>query len=530
MSAHSSSLTKKRLYYLLALLVFTFSIAISPLSPWADWLYSRFSIKSSGDASADSQNQLASKRTSESSKRARVNASHQKDELKYFYLPGMTFENVSLLEAIRQLENQYFEVCKNTGERPIRFKIDIEGEPLFIHSLKLHSHALDRSIQLLAGAAGMHVVIDQAELKFTEIASDGMLRKVEMSHHSNLLDLLEEKLRAELREEENHGKSLEEIFSQLTGLDPAAFSIEKHQLDAAHTPINVKVKYDNIEVSSFDLMSEQNYQQAYAEKYGSTEGISLEAMIADFYEKNIDDIISIAPTVKNINFTINADQRGMQVIENLMQNEFSKNSTFAGQYSQLATIPADQMELINQISSHTDSSGNITLSPEQRRQIISDILLAESEGVSFQDTPFRLMGANNDSKELDGASPISVPSATSSDANEEAWTGHKMQISNQPYGFYQQQNIQVEINELQPDSEPDDVQITSTKIEFSALTPNGGTAVNITKKDNGDFVVTMNTTHRSNLAGDMNNTPHGWPMKTFTLPGDEEKQVQADDW
>lgn len=102
--------------------------------------------------------------------------SHKTEDLKNFLLPPTELRNVTLQEALDTLFAQYRVICQETGEHPISFRYEINGNPEPINFLIVKGSFIS-SCNCLAAIAGTTLEIEDSELIFTEIEDGPVVQR-----------------------------------------------------------------------------------------------------------------------------------------------------------------------------------------------------------------------------------------------------------------------------------------------------------------------------------------------------------------
>ncbi len=107
-------------------------------------------------------------------------ATHSPERLREFYLPEADIDGLKLEAALQKLVAAYEEVCRETGESPLRLTFTVppgHDRPL---TVKLGAKTLDASIRMLAAVSGLKVVRKGSEYLFEAPAETGAQRTMSL--------------------------------------------------------------------------------------------------------------------------------------------------------------------------------------------------------------------------------------------------------------------------------------------------------------------------------------------------------------
>ena len=108
---------------------------------------------------------------------ANTHATHGPEKLKEFFLPEVAIEGLPLQEALAKLRTAYEEVCRESGEVPVRLSFVIPPDATRPLTVKAGIRNLDASIRLLAAMAGLKVSRTGSEYDFTAPEETGEVVK-----------------------------------------------------------------------------------------------------------------------------------------------------------------------------------------------------------------------------------------------------------------------------------------------------------------------------------------------------------------
>ncbi|RYD62027.1 MAG: hypothetical protein EOP83_15640, partial [Verrucomicrobiaceae bacterium] len=94
-------------------------------------------------------------------------ATHRPDQLKQFYLPDVDINGLPLKDALAKLQVAYDDVCRESGELPIRLTFIVPPGATRPLTVKTGTRTLDGAIRLLAAMSGLKVSRTGSEYAFT---------------------------------------------------------------------------------------------------------------------------------------------------------------------------------------------------------------------------------------------------------------------------------------------------------------------------------------------------------------------------
>jgi hypothetical protein len=135
----------------------------------------------SSSVATDQNNEIISLPTKVSDRPANsgVHATHRPDQLKQFYLPEVVIDGLPLKAALAKLQTAYEDVCRESGEVPVRLTFVIPPEATRPLTVKTGIRNLDGAIHLLAAMSGMKVSRTGSEYAFTAPKETGETVKKE---------------------------------------------------------------------------------------------------------------------------------------------------------------------------------------------------------------------------------------------------------------------------------------------------------------------------------------------------------------
>ncbi|MCW1925779.1 hypothetical protein OKA05_24690 [Luteolibacter arcticus] len=137
--------------------------------------------KHDSSSSSAAENEAESTRlpTKASSRPANTSthATHRPEQLKQFYLPEVTIDGLPLKAALAKLRAAYEDVCRESGEVPVRLTFIVPPEATRPLTTKTGIRNLDGSIHLLAALAGLKVARSGSEYTFTAPEETGEVTK-----------------------------------------------------------------------------------------------------------------------------------------------------------------------------------------------------------------------------------------------------------------------------------------------------------------------------------------------------------------
>jgi hypothetical protein len=96
-----------------------------------------------------------------------THATHRPEKLKEFFLPEVEINGLALKAALAKLRAAYEDVCRESGEVPVRLTFVVPPEATRPLTVKPGIRNLDASIRLLAAMAGLKVSRSGSEYTFT---------------------------------------------------------------------------------------------------------------------------------------------------------------------------------------------------------------------------------------------------------------------------------------------------------------------------------------------------------------------------
>jgi hypothetical protein len=106
-----------------------------------------------------------------------THATHRPEKLKEFFLPEVEINGLPLKAALAKLRTAYDDVCRESGEVPIRLTVVVPPEATRSLTVKTGIRNLDASIRLLAAMSGLKVSRSGSEYTFTAPEETGEVVK-----------------------------------------------------------------------------------------------------------------------------------------------------------------------------------------------------------------------------------------------------------------------------------------------------------------------------------------------------------------
>jgi hypothetical protein len=133
----------------------------------------------SSSAATDRNNEITGLPTKVSDRPANsgVHATHRPDQLKQFYLPEVIIDGLPLKAALTKLQTAYEDVCRGSGEVPVRLTFVVPPEATHPLTVKTGIRNLDGAIHLLAAMSGLKVSRTGSEYAFTAPKETGEIVK-----------------------------------------------------------------------------------------------------------------------------------------------------------------------------------------------------------------------------------------------------------------------------------------------------------------------------------------------------------------
>ena len=102
-----------------------------------------------------------------------VHATHSYAKLKDFIIPEFTLDGTTFKQALYQLRQQYYEICKQTGETPIHFQFVLDGASQREIKFSMKYTSFTSMLKTLAAIEGMNMQITGRTISFTRIEKAG---------------------------------------------------------------------------------------------------------------------------------------------------------------------------------------------------------------------------------------------------------------------------------------------------------------------------------------------------------------------
>lgn len=97
-------------------------------------------------------------------------AKHTVEDLKDFYIPALQLKNTNLRAALKELFQQYNDVCAITNHAPLSFSITIEDSSGLLFDLDLTSVRFTSALKAIAAQAGVALQVEDTKLIFRELS------------------------------------------------------------------------------------------------------------------------------------------------------------------------------------------------------------------------------------------------------------------------------------------------------------------------------------------------------------------------